>query len=261
MHHPKVHIGGVVDPFWRYLNTEEWEPEWRSLVNVLDREHLSVDFRIAIQRLWAALQGTDAAKRLEVFDDWVGYLDDVSRHERMETLCEILTDMLERGELDVVDMLLRIAMLQDDTTHEAEEHRLCLRLLRGMCLLASSIRARFIGEVMQVFLQRLLEDSPVATSSVRGEVIELLLVVISESPEYQRDFMRRNGVTTVCTLYSRSRDEAELFERAGAFINALLLQVLPSGASSALSNALTAEAQESVEEALGEDELQVILAR
>jgi hypothetical protein len=106
-------------------------------------------------------------------------------------------------------------------------------------------------------LEKPLDLSPV----ICGEMLELLLVVISESTECQRDFMRRNGITTVCGLYANSDDKDELFERSSTFIGLLLQEVLPKGASTALNNALTAEAKEAVDEALGENEAEKICKR
>ena len=252
----RVRIGGVCEPFWRHLNTVEWEPEWQSLVGVLDREHLTSDLRRAFDRLEVDFEETDSSGRVVICSEWMGYLEDVWRHDKKDELCEIFTALAERNEYFTFNRLAQMSLAVESID---EQHAL-LRLVRGMCLCARSLRSQFVGDLMQDLLGRLekpLDLSPV----ICGEMLELLLVIISESTECQRDFMRRNGITTVCGLYANSDDKDELFERSSTFIGLLLQEVLPKGASTALNNALTAEAKEAVDEALGENEAEKICKR
>jgi len=255
MEQTKAHIGGEIEPFWRHFNTQTWEPEWRSLVDVLEREHLSVDWRIALERLRVGVGDASDGVRVTTAQELLGYLEDMRRCEQSEALSVIFVDMLERSEWDVIGALIGIAL--DDATSQ-QQMQLYTRALRGVLLFAASLRPKIIGATMGKFLSRLLDAQ--TSSEVKVEILELLLVVLADNQECQRDFMRRNGVTTVCALYTNSRGtDEELFDRARAFIGVYVEGVLPSGASAALSDALLGDAIETLEDAIGVDEKNVIV--
>jgi hypothetical protein len=242
-------LGGDIEPFWRRFNTEAWEPEWRALVDVLDREHVSVSVRAAVERLTAALASEDAQERLAIMGEWMDYLDDMATHEDAPVARAMLEDALRCGEgCDVIDALVGVACGAPAPSVEAPMR--ALELLRGVMLHAPALRSKLVGEHMETLLGRLLDDD--VSAAAKGYVIELLLSVVADDQEYQRDFMRRNGISTLCGVYSKSQHvDAELCERASMFIGVFVGVVLPSGASAALSDALIADAMVSIEDAIG----------
>ena len=241
----KVRIGGQCEPFWRHFNTAEWEPEWRALVGVLEHEHVSVDWRLAIERLRHDVHEKSANLRLSAYKDWLGHLEVMLHHERSEQLRDVLQELLEHGKWDVMDALFVNATTQRDVG----ESCLCLRVLRGLCLFIPKMREKFVGEKMESLLARLLDETEDQKNKV--EILELLLVVVADDQNSQRDFMRRNGVSTVCAMYTSDASSSELLEGAKTFISVFIEYILPGGKKAALSSALTAEARETVAELIG----------
>lgn len=255
----QARVGGDVEPFWRRFNTEAWEPEWRSLVDVLDREHVSVSVRAAVERLNAGLASEDERERLAVMAEWVEYLDDTATHEDATRACSTLESALQVGESDVIDKLVSIAC-DDKATHSNESRLRALELMRGVAIHAPALRSNLVGEHMETLLGRLRDDD--TPSSVKGYVLELLLAVVADDQEYQRDFMRRNGISTTCSVYAKSRNvDVELCERASVFIGVFVGVVLPNGSSMALSDALIADAMVSIEDAIGAEERDTVVER
>jgi hypothetical protein len=255
----QARVGGDVEPFWRRFNTEAWEPEWRSLVDVLDREHVSVSVRAAVERLNAGLASEDERERLAVMAEWVEYLDDTATHEDATMACATLESALQVGESDVIDKLVSIAC-DDKATHSNESRLRALELMRGVAIHAPALRSNLVGEHMETLLGRLRDDD--TPSIVKGYVLELLLAVVADDQEYQRDFMRRNGISTTCSVYAKSRNvDVELCERASVFIGVFVGVVLPNGSSMALSDALIADAMVSIEDAIGAEERDAVVER
>jgi len=249
-------IGGRAEPFWRHFNTDEWEPEWRGLVELLEHQHVSTDWHRAIERLHRGIEDASTSVKLGAYREWLRHLTALRRHERCEQLCAVLGEVLKKSDWRVIDHFLSVIASSNESS--VDEQRLCLRVLRGMCLLIPEVCDVFVGEWMESLISRLLDNTQDA--KIHVEVLELLLVVIADNQTRQRDFMRRNGVTTVCTLHLSSESTSVLGKRTRAFIGILVRYILPRGASVALSNALTAEARESVEETVGADGLGAILA-
>ena len=248
-----------MEPFWRRFNTEAWEPEWRSLVDVLDREHVSVRVRAAVERLSAGLASEHERERLAVMAEWVEYLDDIATHEDPTMACLMLERALQVGECDVIDKLVSIAC-DDKATHSNESRLRALELMRGVVILAPALRSNLVGEHMETLPGRLRDDD--TPSSVKGHALELLLAVVADDQEYQRDFMRRNGISTTCSVYAKSRNvDVELRERASVFIGVFVGVVLPNGSSMALSDALIADAMVSIEDAIGAEERDAVVER
>ena len=252
-------VRGHVEPFWRRFNTEAWEPEWRSLVDVLDREHVSVSVRASVERLNAGLASENERERLAVMAEWVEYLDDMATHEDAAMACLTLESALQVGECDVIDKLMSIAC-DDKSTHSHESRLRALELMRGVVIHAPALRSNLVGEHMETLLGRLRDDD--TPSSVKGYALELLLAVVADDQEYQRDFMRRNGMSTMCSVYAKSRNvDVDLCERAGVFIGVFVGVVLPNGSSMALSDALIADAMVSIEDAIGAEERDAVVER
>jgi hypothetical protein len=107
-------------------------------------------------------------------------------------------------------------------------------------------REKFVGERMESLLVRLLDEKEDQKNKV--EILKLLLVVVADNQNSQRDFMRRSGVSAVCALYTSNASSNELVEGAKTFIAVFVEYILPGGAKAALSNALAAEARETVAE-------------
>lgn len=251
-------VGGCREPFWRHFNSEEWEPEWRTLVDVLEHDYISTDWRRAVENLRRGVEEKSENARLLAYKEWLGHLELLRRHERSEQLCAVLREVLDQDARDIVQHFVDVVTSKEITVVEIEETRLCLRALRGMCLFVPALCDYFVDENMERLLVRLQNDSE--DSKIRTEVLELLLVVVADSQTRQRDFMRRSGIQTICALYTSEESTSELADHTKAFIGVIIRYILPTGTSAALSNALTAEARESVEEAIGADSLLAAMA-
>ena len=247
------HLPPTVDksePFWRHFNTQEWEPEWQTLVGVLEREHISVDWKRAFNRLGHCVTTEmGMMAMLSVYRDWLGYLYDVHYDKNGELSSEVFSETLQGCSWDVIKTLLGRSL----TSADDREKRLCLCVLRGICLIVPSVRETFVGERMETLLKRLSDENE--TQETKVEVLELTLVVIADSKTCQRDFMRRNGLGILSEMYSSAQIGDVLMEEVKTFIGVLIRHVLPSGNSQALSKALTEEARETIEEHIGADAL------
>lgn len=215
-----------------------------------------MDWRRAVERLQHGAEDASTSVRLGAYKEWLTHLEAVRRHESSEQLCAVLCEVIGKSDWRVIDHFLGVIASSSDSS--VDEQHLCLRVLRGMCLLIPEICDMFVGERMESLIDRLLHNTQ--DMKIRAEILELILVVIADNQTRQRDFMRQNGVATVCTLHQSSESTSAIGERTRAFIGILIRYILPRGASVALSNALTAEARESVEEMIGVEGLEAILA-
>jgi len=238
------------EPFWRHFNTQEWETEWQTLVGVLEREHISIDWKRAFDRLEHCIdKETGLTSRLSVYRDWLGYLYEVHYDKHGALSSTVFSETLQGCSWDVIKTLLGRSLKSAD----GGEKRLCLRVLRGICLIVASVCETFVGERMETLLKRLSDENE--TQETKVEVLELTLVVIADSKTCQRDFMRRNGLGVISEMYSSAQTGDVLMEEVKTFIGVLIRYILPSGKSQALSKALTEEARETIEEHIGADAL------